>query len=173
MGKETLIQNVSSVNLHHSAGIRAIVINILFAIRCSDDAEGRKRSLGLHTAGTSDVQWCERTGDLLVVLSNPGYIWSSVTGGNGGTQGLRRAALDVWEQVKQGMNGAFSLTCHWSMSPNILTFLLYFRLFLFLFFSFKSKCKVCLDRPAGRGIKASTLRHLCLLALTPTTLTWR
>jgi len=40
--------------LHHFAGIRAIVIDILLAIRCSDHAEGRKRPLGLHTAGTSD-----------------------------------------------------------------------------------------------------------------------
>ena len=49
-----------TLNLRNCAGIRAIVVDILLAIHCSDDAEGRKGSLGLHTAGTSsDAVTCE------------------------------------------------------------------------------------------------------------------
>jgi len=56
MGEDTTFDEINqkittTLNLRHCAGIRATVVDILLAIHCSDDAEGRKGFLRLHTAG--------------------------------------------------------------------------------------------------------------------------
>ena len=59
----------TTLNLRNCAGIRAIVVDILLAIHCSDDAEGRKRFLRLHTARP---QTCA-----VLLRGNKAFLWST------------------------------------------------------------------------------------------------
>ena len=74
MGEDTTFDEINqkittTLNLRHCAGIRATVVDILLAIHCSDDAEGRKGFLRLHTAGR---QTCA-----VLVRGNKACLWST------------------------------------------------------------------------------------------------